>query len=306
MSNVPSAVAKAEELADRLQKELIEQRNTPQQPEGTPPDPNAAKPADGQPQGQEPQANQGDSQTPPQQGEDNWEHRFKVLQGKYNSEVPRFAQENKELKSRLETLEDEIQSLKSKPAESLVKPEEIEEYGEGLVDLARRIAQEEIRSKDAEINKLKRQLEQVSEVTTKTVSNDFFRSLDAISPEWRTVNEDPAFLKWLDEVDELTGETRQNLLGKAEAARDAVRVGKFFNSYKKASQTWAANSAQSLEQQVVPPTNKAPQTPPSKKVWTRGEISEFYSRMRRGEVSDQDAVAIEADITAASIEGRIR
>lgn len=305
MSNVPSAVAKAEELADRLQKELIEKRNQPQQPEGTPPDPNAAPKAEEGQQGQEPQANQDGSQSQPPQGDD-WEHRFKVLQGKYNSEVPRFAQENKELKSRLENLEEELQVLKTKPAEPLVKPEEIEEYGPGLVDLARRIAQEELRGKEAEINKLKRQLEQVSEVTTKTVSNDFFRSLDAISPEWRTINEDPAFLRWLDEVDELTGETRQNLLGKAEAARDAVRVGKFFNSYKKTSSTWAANSAQSLEQQLVPPTNKAPQTPPSKKVWTRGEISEFYARMRRGEVSDQDAVAIEADITAASIEGRIR
>lgn len=309
MSQVPSAVSKAEELADRLQQELIAQRNQTQQPEVAPPadPPKGEDPPQNPPASEEPPAPKNDSQTPPApQGDDNWEHRFKVLQGKYNSEVPRFAQENKELKARLDQLESELTELKTKPAEPLVRPEEIEEYGPGLVDLARRIAQEELRGKEAEIEKLKRQLEQVSEVTTKTVSNDFFRSLDMLAPEWKQLNEDPGFLKWLDEVDELTDEPRHSLLGKAEAARDAVRVAKFFNSYKKASSTWAANSAQSLENQLVPPTNKSPETPPSKKIWTRAEISEFYSRLRRGAVSDKDAIAIEADITAASIEGRIR
>ena len=305
MSQVPSAVQQAEELADRLQQELIARRNQPQQPEDKP---NGEQPPAETPPASEPPPAQNDSQTPPATPpqDDNWEHRFKVLQGKYNSEVPRFAQENKELKARLDQLESELTELKTKPAEPLVRPEEIEEYGPGLVDLARRIAQEELRGKEAEIEKLKRQLEQVSEVTTKTVSNDFFRSLDMLAPEWKQLNEDPGFLKWLDEIDELTDEPRHSLLGKAEAARDAVRVAKFFNSYKKASSTWAANSNAALEQQVVPQTNKTPDTPPAKKIWTRGEIKVFYDRLRRGEVSDSDAIAIEADITAAQIEGRIR
>jgi hypothetical protein len=110
----------------------------------------------------------------------------------------------------------------------------------------------------------------------------------------------------LDEVDELTGETRQSLLSKAESQRDPVRAAKFFNMFKKTSQSWAANSNTSLEQQIVPPVNQPSSSPPSKKIWTRGEISDFYDRVRRGSISDTDAIAIEADITAATIEGRIR
>lgn len=305
MSNVPRAVQQAEEMADRLQQELIAQQQ--QQPsDATPPtdQKTGETPPTDPPKAEETPAPKNDSQTPPPA--DDWEHRFKVLQGKYSAEVPRFAAENKELKTRLELLEQELEQMKAQPAEPLVKQEEIDEYGPGLVDLARRIAREEQAQKDVEIAKLKRQIAELSEVSTKTASNDFFKSLTAIVSDWEQINEDPGFIKWLEEVDELTGETKQTLLSRAEGARDAARVGKFFTSYKKASSSWAANSAQSLESQVVPPTNKSPDTPPSKKVWTRAEITDFYGRMRRGEVSDQDAIAIEADITAASIEGRIR
>lgn len=303
MSNVPSAVAKAEQEADRLQQELIEKLKQQQTPPGDPP----VDPPPGDPQAEVPPPNQNDSQTPPPPQEENWEHRFKVLQGKYNSEVPRFANENKELKSRLESLEVQLEAMKNaKAQEPLVSQDEIDQYGEGLIDVARRIAREELMSKDTEIESLKRQIADISQTTTNTVRNDFFRSLSAMVPEWETLNTDPGFLKWLEEVDELTGETKQALLAKAEQASDAARVAKFFTSYKKTTSSWAANSNSALEQQVVPPTNKAPQTPPSKKVWTRPEITEFYRRMRQGLVSDADAVAIEADITAASVEGRIR
>ena len=307
-STTPRAVLEAEERANKLQEELI--ANKQQAASGEPPadaTPAASEtpPADTAPaQGSENPAPANDSQN--QQPADEWEHRFKVLQGKYNSEVPRFAQENKDLKLRLEQLESEMVQLKATPPEPLVKQEEIDEYGEGLIDVARRIAQEELAKKQTEIDALKAQINQISTATTNTAKNDFFKSLNALVPDWEQINADPSFLTWLDEFDELTGETRQSLLSKAEAARDASRVGKFFTSFKKTSSSWAANSQSALEQQVVPPTNKAPDTPPSKKVWTRGEISEFYDRVRKGAVSDADAIAIEADITAASIEGRIR
>lgn len=304
MSQVPRAVLEAEAQADKLLEELSKQRQQQSEPPAGDPPQGDPAPTDGQVT--PPPAN--DSQPPANaQQQDDWEHRFKVLQGKYNSEVPRFAHENKELKTRLETLEVELEQLKNaKPVESLVKPEEIEQYGEGLIDVARRIAQEELAKKQTEIDALKSQLTQVQQTTTQTVQKDFFKTLGELVPAWQQINEDPGFLKWLDEIDELTGAARHALLSQAEQSRDAVRVAKFFQTYQKASSTWAANSNAALEQQVVPQTNKAPDAPPAKKIWTRGEIKVFYDRLRRGEVSDSDAIAIEADITAAQIEGRIR
>lgn len=302
-TTVPRAVLEAEERANRLQEELIAQQQqqaaAEQNVDGQPPQ--ATPPAS------ETQPNATDSQTPPTPAqEDNWEHRFKVLQGKYNSEVPRFAEQVRELTKRLEGLEYENQKLKEEPPKPLVSQQEIDEYGEGLIDVARRIAQEEVAKKQSEIDSLKRQLDSVSQAATNTASNDFYRSLTEMVPDWEQLNTDPNFLKWLEEIDELTGEPRMSLLTRVEQQRDPVRVAKFFTSYKKTTQTWAANAQSSLAQQVVPQTNKAPDTPPSKKVWLRSEIAEFYNRLKRGEVGDQEALAIEADITAASIEGRIR
>jgi len=294
MSTLPRAVVAAEKRADEILQEIEKQSQMEQMPQPTV-------------ESQDPPTPQPTVDSPPPPQEESWEHRFKVLQGKYNAEVPRFAHENKDLKGRLQSLEDQLEEMKNaKPPELLVKPEEIEQYGEGLIDVARRVAREELASKDAMIAKLKSEIDSVKSVQSHVVQDSFFRSLTEMVPDWEALNADTNFLNWLDGVDDLTGETRQALLGRAEQSRDPVRAAKFFNTYKKMSQTWAAKSAASLEQQIVPSTNQAPSTPQAKKIWTRAEITIFYDRVRRGTISDADASAIEADIASASFEGRIR
>ena len=294
MSTLPRAVVAAEKRADEILQEIEKQSQMEQMPQPTV-------------ESQEPPTPQPTVDSPPPPQEESWEHRFKVLQGKYNAEVPRFAHENKDLKGRLQSLEEQLDEMRNaKPVELLVKPEEIEQYGEGLIDVARRVAREELASKDAQIAKLRSEIDSVKSVQSHVVQDNFFKSLTEMVPDWEALNADANFLNWLDGVDDLTGETRQSLLGKAENQRDPVRAAKFFNMYKKTSQSWAAQSAASMEQQIVPPTNQAPSTPQSKKIWTRAEITIFYDRVRRGTISDADANAIEADIASASFEGRIR
>jgi len=250
-----------------------------------------------------------ETQQEPVGSHDEWEHRYKVLSGKYNSEVPRLAADNRELKTTLKRLESELEVLKKNAVESshsLLKPEEIEEYGEGFIDVVRRAAREEIASKDREINELKVQIDALSNKTTKTVEIDFYEDLGRMVPEWVAINDDKNFHRWLDGIDELTGRQRQQLLSEAEAERDAKRVANFFNAFKKANKTWAATANKSLESQVVPEQSKQVPTPPAKRIWTRAEINNFYADYRRGAIDDKRAVALEADIQAALIEGRVR
>lgn len=302
--SLPRAVLEAEEKANKAHEELLKQQ---QSTENTDPPASDPPPSDPPASDPVPPANPNDSATPPPGNEDTSEHRFKVLQGKYNSEVPRLNAENKDLKAQLQQMQHDLEVLKnSKPPEALVKPEEIEQYGEGLIDVARRIAREELATKDAEIIALKTRLDSLSNVTTQNVEASFFKSLTEMVPDWEQINQDPKFLTWLDEVDELTGESKQSLLSRAEKGRDAARTAKFFNAYKKTSSSWAASNTNALESQVAPPTNKAPNAPPAKKIWTRGEVAEFYSKARRGDIKDEDVIAIEADIMAAQIEGRMR
>jgi len=178
MSTLPRAVIDAEKRADEILESLSKQNQMEvQNPQ--PPAESIETPAPQPP----------NDSTPPQ--EESWEHRFKVLQGKYNAEVPRFAHENKDLKSRLQSLEDQLEEMKNaKPPELLVKPEEIEQYGEGLIDVARRVAREELASKDAMIAKLRSEIDSVKSVQSHVVQDSFFRSLTEMVPDWEALNAD--------------------------------------------------------------------------------------------------------------------
>ena len=305
MSSLPRSVVEAEELANRLQQELLDSQKASTETTPNTDEQTAQQQTEQKGLTPEPQATSNDSTPPVGQQDEQLEHRYKVLQGKYNSEVPRLSAENKELKSRLAEIEQKLNELQNAP-QPLVSPQEIEEYGEGLIDVARRIAREELASKDSEIQALKAKLNSLEETTTKVVKDDFFSALGNKVSDWMTINNDANFHKWLDEIDDLTGTRRQDLLFAAEQERDADRVAKFFLAFKKTSQKQVASANAALESQVAPSSVQTPNTPPAKKVWTRGEIAQFYERMRRGEVDDKEAVAIESDIQAASIEGRIR
>lgn len=315
--NLPRAVLEQEEKANKLYEAVYgnpegatepaaNQQEEPQAP------PNGLQPPP-EPQGsQEPAANQDEGQKPEAQEDDpqqqTWEHRYKVLAGKYSSEVPRLAADNRELKTKLKDLEASIERLKQAPQAKaqLVKPEEVETFGSELIDVVRRAAREELAEKDNQISELREMVQQLSNKTTKNVEVDFYTALNSKVTDWVTINDDKNFHKWLNELDDLTGIRRQDLLAQAEADRDADRVAKFFIAYKRASQSWAANATRSLETQVAPDTGRQASAPPAKRFYTRGEIADFYARVRRNEVSDQDAIAIEADIQAAIGEGRVR
>lgn len=241
--------------------------------------------------------------------DETWEARFKTLTGKYNAEVPRLHSALKERDAKLNSLTEEVEALKAKltaPQEKLVKPEEVAEYGEPLVDLIRRAAREEVQGKDVEIAQLKRQLDQLTGATTANVEVSFYDRLAMQVPDWQTVNDDAEFHTWLGEVDELTGATRQDILSQAEEKRDADRVARFFKAFKKVQQDKSAASTTSLESQVAPEATRTPEVPKGKKLWTRAEIAAFYAADRRGAYTEEQAAAIDSEIQLAIREQRVR
>lgn len=245
----------------------------------------------------------------PQEGDEKWEARYKTLHGKYNAEVPRLHSALKERDQQLNSLTEEVEALKAQMAakkEPLVKPEEVSEFGEPLVDLIRRAAREEVQGKDVEIAELRKRLDAVTHQTTETREVGFYDKLAEQVPDWMAVNDDPDFHAWLREADDLTGAQRQAILSEAEVKRDADRVARFFKAFKRIQETKVAAAETSLDSQVAPVTSKADSPPPGKKLWTRGEIADFYARDRRGEFSEEKAAAIDSEIQSAIREGRVR
>jgi hypothetical protein len=306
---IPRAVEAAEKRAEELYAQMYNQDLNPQDPpadneptqdpEPTPQDDQAVQaPQDSQDQAM---------QEPPK--EDPWEHKYKVMEGKYRAEVPRLAADNRDLRQKIENLSAEMEQLKSKastPSQPLISAEDREKYGDDLLDVIKRTAQEQVAAKDREIDDLKRRLDGVHQDTAKTAEVTFYDRLGELVPDWVSINAEDGFLKWLDEHDEFTGKTRQELLSDAEIARDASRVARFFSKWKAEQTQSVATSQRALESQVVPDTNKVVKAPPGKRFFTRAEIAQFYQAAKRGEVSSKDMVSMEAEIHAATVEGRVR
>lgn len=312
--NLPRAVIeaerKAEEALQRLQAARQPQQSQPDQapPAGDsqPPTPDAASatPAPAADPAPAPTA------TPPGEGDDKWEARYKTLHGKYNAEVPRLHAALKERESKLNSLTEEVEALKAAvsaaPRESLIKPEEVNEFGEPLVDLIRRAARDEMSAKDAEIAKLKREVESVKTTNVENKEVSFFDKLASAVPDWMAINDDPDFHAWLGEVDDLTGAQRQDILTAAEEKRDADRVARFFKAFKKVQENKSAAATASLDSQVTPVASRVDEPPKGKKIWTRAEIADFYARDRRGELTEEQSAAIDKEVQLAIRERRVR
>lgn len=311
MDRLPRAVLEAErkanEALERMHAARSAQQNPPADPSAADPAPQptveastqATPPADPAPA---PQA------TPPaNDGDDKWEARYKTISGKYNAEVPRLHQQLKERDAELKSLKDRVELLESASSkEPLVKPEEVQEFGEPLVDLIRRAAREEVGAKDAELQQLKSKVESFEVKTSANTEATFYEDLARAVPDWMSINDDPEFHKWLAEYDELTGVQRQQILGQAEGNRDANRVARFFTAFKKVQEGTAAAASTSLESQVAPTTSRVDVPPQGQKLWTRAEIADFYAGDRRGAYTEEQAAAIDSEIQLAIKERRVR
>jgi hypothetical protein len=309
---IPRKVQEAAERAEALHKEFYESPAVEPQtdPETLTPTPTENLQPQEQAIAQPTTADAPPNEQPDEhKKDDQWEHRYKVLEGKYRAEVPRISADNRELRQKLDALTEELEKVKTQgsvPLSSLISQEDREKYGDELLDVMKRSAQEQVSSKDVEIQALRKQLESVSLNTAKTAELGFFERLGQLVPDWNTVNSEDEFLKWLDEYDEFTGRTRQELLSDAEQARDADRTARFFNSWKATQKNNVAISQSKLESQLAPDSNRVSKPPTGKRFFTRPEIADFYAAARRGEINAKDMIAMEAEIHAATLDNRVR
>ena len=92
---------------------------------------------------------------PVEQGEggqdDDYEQRWKTLQGMYNADTARLSTQNQELSGRLQQMEELISTMQATPAptpepeqpKSLLTEDEVEEYGESI-DIMRKVSPQTI------------------------------------------------------------------------------------------------------------------------------------------------------------------
>lgn len=257
---------------------------------------------------------------------DYWKHRFSVLQGKYNAEVPALQQQVMELTRSAPVTVPPASPSASAPAPSgsSISAEEIEEYGQDFFDVVGRRALEVIRPVleqmvNERIGNVASKVERITTSVEQTATERFFRDLGELVPTWATINQEQGWLEWLDEVDQFSGQTRQALLNDARAKLDARRAAALFKAYGESSaqHAHAAPGAATgqhprlqdfAEPSVVRAGAASPAGSGTGRIWTPDLVNKFYGDVRRGIYVGREAEKrqIEDDIQRAGTEGRYR
>lgn len=271
------------------------------------PEPEEAKPADTSPTGVE----------------DDFKQKYNTLRGKYDAEVPRLHQQVKQLTDELTVIKDELTAKKVEPTKpkekvSLVTDADRAEFGEELLDVQRRVAQEvsqdyegRLEQQDAVIKELREELaktgNQLSEV-------GFSQRLAQLVPDFTEIDKDERWIAWLDEHDPMSRGPRKVQAQQAYVAEDAEAVAYYVGLWKDslAAPEEAKPNQAELEKQVAPNRSansvRTQSTAANSKVYSAREVDAAWNKVRtlntRGQYAEADK--LEADLTAAYMEGRVR
>lgn len=316
---LPRAVQEQADLADQMVAQI--QGVPPAKTDDTPP----ADPQPQDPPADIPQQEVKPDVLPelPEVSEETWKQRFVTMQGKYHAEVPRYAEQIRELTNTVNVLLTENNALREqitqrvdeKPA-SPVTDSEREAFGSDLVDLQERIAKSvaeplmrEIETLKAKNKELEGRVGTVDKQASVTAQEAFFTRLGSVVPDWEVLDTDPRFLAWLDEIDVVYGVPRRTALQAAHGALDVARVAAIFNAFKQSLPAPKPSPKQDLSSQVAPTRSRTAQVATdghSEKVWTDADITRFYSDVRTGALTEEDASRIEQEMQLALNEGRYR
>lgn len=270
---------------------------------------------------------------------ENWEQRYRTLQGKYDSEIPGLRAQVNSLERVIAAIQPREPAPAATPAPTTttvveVPAEDVTEYGEDLIKKTRNWAraelQHEINAQAAEIAELKKKFGTVetsqAQITQQTAKQTVFDGMDKdplLGSTWRVTNNEPAFLDWLKLPDPLSGQQRHQMLTSAFLAGSYPRVAAFFKAYAQehtGSQMPAAPAPHtpqpgaggpSLEDLAMPGRGTgqaATGAPADKRIWTSSSIAAFYRDVQKGVFAGRDVekARLEQDIFSAASEGRVR
>lgn len=324
----------AEELEKRMRGEIP--ADTPAQDEGTPAEPAPEPQPDSDLAPTDPQPGPEPSPASTPEPDNEWKAKYdallaevgsqplKTLQGKYSSEVPRMAEEIRELKKQIEQLSKPKEEKKgdTPPPMSKAIGELAATYGDAFVDALRDLAREEFAHllPDA-VKPLEEKVGGVEKMQTQTASERFVSSLIEAHPDLPSLNYDEGFLAWLrNNKVPFTDTPLSDALKNAEAKHNSSIAIQIINAYKESS--GLTNKQPEPEPPPEPPTKILPTpdvapprsrtvAPPAgktePKIWTQAEVRQAYTDATRGgKYTAEQWAAVEAEINKAMLEGRIR
>jgi len=329
MTALPKAIQAQVEAADQIHQQVYGDgaQSAPVAPE-TPP---SAEPAAPDLVAQPAPAPQPAPVAPTPVQDDPWERRYAALQGKYNAEVPRLAQELKEAKTLLaQALESRKAPEPAKANEPLVSPKDADAFGsdlmEAVVRVATRVALEQAAAAEARIRKelesVRGEVGQVSERHARSAEQLFWDRVVELVPDWEAVDNDSRWHTFLNSTPDYSTLTFRQMAEAAIGAGNADKVAKLVDTWKGTLQATPAPAPAAptppqpsapggqrpeLERQVTPTTSRGSNPPaPAPKIWSRQDYESAYDPRNVQLYGAEQAARMQADADQAVAENRVR
>jgi len=291
------------------EEQLDTEAEVTEEPVAATPEPEEAKSAD----------------TSPTDVADEFEQKYKTLRGKYDAEVPRLHQQVRDLNGKLDELAKSMEAkpeppTKSKEKVSYVTDADRAEFGEELIDVQRRVAQEvsqeyteRMEQQDAVIQKLQ---EQLAKTGNDVGEMSFTQRLHSVVPDFAEIDNDERWVAWLNEHDPMLRGPRRDQAAAAFQAGDVEAVLHYVNLFKESiSEPETAPRQQrqtELEKQVAPNRSansvRTQSANQNSKIYSPKEVDNAWTKVRALNTKGKyaDAEKLEAELTAAYMEGRVR
>jgi hypothetical protein len=228
----------------------------------------------------------------------------KVLQEKYNAEVPRMAAEIKELKETVKKLEEAARKRFEAGEISSLTDDERAMLGQDTIKAMSKLSREVMSGMmDEHLKPLRDSIDMFKRQS----DAQYDATLDREVQDWVKINEDPKFLAWLNGLDPATATLRNELLQSAHALRQGFRVAEIFKAFKESREIGAPPTPKPSPSPAAG-TGETPRASGSeKKTYSREQIKQHFRDKIAGKWKGREAEAraLEADFQLATLEGRV-
>ncbi len=251
-----------------------------------------------------------------------FEQRYKILQGKYNAEIPVLNARIKDLEGKLAQtspdspvvlhLQNQVAQLQAQlnAAQAAAPPTSNptsngnatldklrDDYGNDLIDGIMTMVRGEV---GQVVKPLQTQVENVSSMSKQ---DQLAKELQPHGLDFNQLNNDPLFIDWLQEIDYASGVNRSQLMNEAYRKGDLKRAAWFFTEYAKSPPMVPVSGfpAVDLHQHVSQPSTA---TPSNEDVVVRQwdnptTIKELYDLKARGKIDPEEFVRLEKQLYAS-------
>ena len=319
-SKLPKQIQAQLDAAEEIERQMAEaaspQGNTEQveDPQPTPaPTPEPSNPAP----------------TPQSEVDDGFKKKYDALSGKYNAEVPRLHNQLKAQAEALQKLTDELDALKTKPVEP-PKPKEVlvtskdeETFGSDLIDVARRIAKDEIsvlmdrfsalERAVAGIAKIPEQVQRIESRQVQSAEEQFWGQINTEIPDWSEVDANPEWIEFLGQKAPFSVRPYRELALEAIAAGDVASIVELVKVWKDQAgitqaQVQKDKISQELQSQTQPGKQRAapPVNQDKGRTWTGEEYQAAFDPRLIRTLSQAEVDKLQAEAEQAYVEGRVR